>query len=106
MVNFDDFLKLELRVGRVLGVEPHPDAEKLYILKVDIGTKTVQLVAGIKPFYAPADLEGKMIAVLVNLEPKHIRGLASEGMLLAASDKGNVSLLVPDKEVSPGSPIR
>jgi len=106
MVNFDDFSKLELRVGKILEVDPHPDAEKLYLLKVDIGEKVIQMVAGIKPFYTPQQLENKLIVVLANLEPKNIRGASSEGMVLAAQGKDDVSLIVLDKEVDPGSTIR
>ena len=106
MVNFDDFSKLELRVGKILEVNPHPDAEKLYLLKVDIGEKVIQMVAGIKPFYTPEQLENKLIVVLANLEPKNIRGASSEGMVLAAQGKDDVSLIVLDKEVDPGSTIR
>ena len=106
MVNFDDFSKLELKTGKILEVSPHPDAEKLYLLKVDIGEKVVQLVAGIKPFYTPEQLENKLVVVLVNLEPKNIRGVSSEGMVLAAQGKDDVSLIVLDKEVAPGSTIR
>ena len=106
MVNFDDFSKLELRVGKILEVNPHPVAEKLYLLKVDIGEKVIQMVAGIKPFYTPEQLENKLIVVLTNLEPKNIRGVSSEGMILAAQDKDDVSLIVLDKEVALGSTIR
>ncbi len=106
MINFDDFLKLDLRVGKILEVKPHPDAEKLYLLKVDIGEKETQIVAGIKPFYIQEELIGKLITVLVNLEPKNIRGVLSEGMILAASGKDDVSLIILDKDVSTGSKIR
>ncbi|MCK5288818.1 MAG: methionine--tRNA ligase subunit beta [Candidatus Omnitrophica bacterium] len=106
MINFDDFLKLDLRVGKILEVKPHPDAEKLYLLKVDIGEKETQIVAGIKPFYTQEELIGKLITVIVNLEPKNIRGVLSEGMILAASGKDDVSLIILDKDVSTGSKIR
>lgn len=106
MVNFDDFSKLELKVGKILEVSMHPDAEKLYLLKVDVGDKTIQLVAGIKPFYEPEQLENKLIVVLTNLEPKNIRGILSEGMVLAAQDKDDISLIVSDKEIAVGSIIK
>jgi len=106
MINFDYFSNLDLRVGKVLEVNSHPDAEKLYLLKVDIGVKIIQLVGGIRPFYTPEELLGKFIVVLTNLEPKNIRGYLSEGMLLAAQDKDDVSLIISDKEVSPGSMIK
>lgn len=105
MVTFDDFSKLDLRVGKVLNVEPHPDAEKLYLLTVDVGDETIPLVAGIRPFYSVENLPGKYIVVLVNLEPKTIRGALSQGMLLAARGKDDMALLICDKKVEPGSKI-
>ncbi len=106
MINFDDFAKLDLRVGKILEVTPHPNAEKLYIFNVDIGEKVIQLVAGMKPFYTIEELLGKRIVVLVNLEPKNIRGTASQGMILAGQGKDDVSLLVLDKALEPGSKIK
>ena len=106
MISFDDFSKLDLKIGKILEVKLHPEAEKLYLLKVDIGKKVISLVAGIKPFYGRDELVGKLIVVLVNLEPKNIRGFSSEGMLLAVQDKDDVSLIVSDKAVEPGATIR
>ncbi len=106
MVNFDDFSKLDLKTGKILEVSSHPDAEKLYLLKVDIGEKVIQIVAGIKPFYAPEQLENKLIVVLTNLEPKSIRGSLSEGMILAAQGKDDISLVVLDKEVDVGNKVK
>jgi methionyl-tRNA synthetase len=106
MVQFEDFAKLQLRVGKIVEVECHPNAEKLYLLKVDIGEKVIQLVAGIKQSYASQDLQGKLIVVVVNLEPKEIRGCRSEGMLLAAQSGERVSLVGPYEPVDPGSIIR
>ena len=105
MISFDEFSKLDLKIGKILEANLHPNAEKLYVLRVDIGDKEISLVAGIKPFYQPKELINKLIAVLVNLEPKNIRGFLSEGMLLAAQAKEDLSLLVSDKEISPGSKI-
>lgn len=106
MVNIEDFSKLELKVGKIIDVSDHPKADKLYILKVDIGEKQIQLVAGIKNFYSKEELKNKLIVVLVNLEPKALRGVVSEGMLLAAQYKDIISILTPDKNVAPGSIIR
>ena len=106
MVTFDEFSKLDLRVGKVLEVGLHPDAEKLYLLKIDIGERVVQLVAGIKHFYSSEELLGKYVVVLVNLKAKNIRGFLSEGMLLAAQAKDNVSIISPDKKVSLGSTVK
>ncbi|MEK6973814.1 MAG: methionine--tRNA ligase subunit beta [Nanoarchaeota archaeon] len=107
-VKFDDWKKLNLKVGEIKEVDSHPNADKLYFLKVDIGDKIINLVAGIKNYYAPEDLIGRKIIVFTNLEPAIIRGVKSEGMLLAAEDTNNnvVSLLCPDSDVENGSSIR
>ncbi len=105
MVSFNDFKRLDLRVGEVISVESVPNADKLYVLQVDIGGKQVQLVAGLRPFYKEDEIKGKKIVVVANLDPAKIRGLDSEGMLLAASEKDNVSLLTVDRDMPVGSLI-
>ncbi|RLJ08819.1 MAG: methionine--tRNA ligase subunit beta [Candidatus Aenigmatarchaeota archaeon] len=105
MVTIKDFEKLEIKIGEILSVEEVPDSDKLYVLQVDVGGKQIQLVAGLKNYYQQSELVGKKIVVLSNLEPAVIRGVASEGMLLAAIDENTVSLLTPDKEVSVGSKV-
>lgn len=105
MVSFSDFRKLDLRVGEVISVESVPGADKLYVLQVDVGGKQVQLVAGLRPFYKEDDIRGKKIVVVANLEPAKIRGMDSEGMLLAASESENVSLLTVDRDMPVGSRI-
>ncbi|MFA7677181.1 MAG: hypothetical protein WCY34_03325 [Candidatus Omnitrophota bacterium] len=105
MVNFDDFSKLDLKIGKVIEASLHPDAEKLYVLKVDVGEKVITLVSGIRPFYEQDSLLGKQVVVLVNLEPKTLRGVVSEGMLLAARSKDDLGLLTCDKKVDAGSSI-
>ena len=105
-ITFDDFLKLEIRVGKIIEACAHPDAEKLLLLKVDIGEKQIQLVAGIRTNYLPDELIGKHIAVLTNLQPRTIRGQLSQGMLLAASGSQGVSVLTLDKPAEPGSVIK
>ena len=92
--------------GKVLEVVQHPSADKLYLLKVDIGEKVIQLVAGLKEFYSQEELIGQSIVVLANLEPKIIRGCLSEGMLLAAQSDGRVSLIIPHRDMKPGSKVR
>jgi methionyl-tRNA synthetase len=106
VVSFDEFKRLDMRIGEVLSVEQVPDADKLYILKVDLGDRKVQLVAGLRPYYKDEELKGKRIVVVTNLDPATIRGVKSEGMLLAAQEGDVVSLLTADKPVSPGSGIR
>lgn len=104
-VTIDAFKKIHMRVGRIIEVLDHPKADKLYILRVDMGNEIRTLVAGIKPWYKKEELKGKTIVVLVNLQPKEIRGVKSEGMLLAADDGKTVSILTVDKEVELGARI-
>ncbi len=105
-VSFDDFAKLDLRVGKIVEVKDHPNADRLYLVKVDIGDEVRQLVAGLKKYYRPEELLNKTVVIVANLEPKKLRGVESQGMLLAADDGENVALLMPDKEVKLGSRIR
>jgi len=107
MVKFEDFKRMDLRIGRIKAVENIPNADKLYLLKVDLGSLGErQLVAGISDWYKKKDLMDKKIVVVVNLEPAEIRGHKSEGMLLAADLDGRVVLLVPDKEVKEGTKVK
>lgn len=106
MISFSDFQKMELVIGRIKEVEDHPNADKLYILKVSLGDEERNLVAGIKPYYSREELIGRQIVVIKNLEPATIRGVKSEGMLLAAQDSQGVSILIPDREVEDGAKIR
>ena len=94
MVSFSEFNKLDLRIGKVLEATEHPNADKLYVLKVDIGEKLIQLVAGLRPYYRADELKDKYIVVLVNLEPRTVRGIESQGMLLAAQSLERVSIPV------------
>jgi methionyl-tRNA synthetase len=106
-VEFSDFEKLDLRIGKIKAIEEHPKADKLYILKVDVGDLGERtLVAGIKEFYSKDELIGKNILVVTNLKPKKIKGIKSEGMLLAAEVDGKAILLTLDKEVKAGSKVR
>ncbi len=106
MVTIDDVKKLGLRIGEIVGVEDHPNADKLYVLKVKLGEEERQLVAGIKKYYSPEALLGKKIVVITNLKPAVIRGVESQGMLLAADSGELVSLLTVDKDVPSGSEVR
>lgn len=105
MVSFKEFQNLDLRVGKVLSADAVPGADKLYKLSVDIGDRTVTLVAGLRPYYKPEEMKGKKIIVVANLDPVTLKGVKSEGMLLAAQDGNVVSLLTMDKDVKPGSKI-
>ena len=106
-VAFDDFLKLDLRVAKVLDVTEHPNADKLWLLKIDLGTEQRQLCAGLRGYYTREQLLGKNIVVVVNLAPRTMRGQISQGMLLAASsdDKSKVIILTTDADIAPGSKV-
>ncbi len=99
-ISYEDFTKLDIRVGTIKQASPHPDADKLLILKIDEGKEELrQLVAGIKEQYSPEEIIGKKIIFLANLEPKELRGELSRGMILAAVDGEQISLLTTDKEI-------
>jgi len=105
-VTIDDFRRLEFRVGKVLECAAHSNADKLYVLKVDIGGGEVrQIVAGIRAYYQPGDLVGKSVVVVANLQPAMLRGMESQGMVLAASGAGTVTVVSPLVEVPPGSKV-
>mgnify|MGYP001571711700 CR=1 FL=1 len=107
-ISFDDWKKINLKVGKILSVEDHPSADRLYVLKVDLGTETRTLVAGIKKYYTKDQLLNRKVIVFVNLQPAVLRGVKSEGMILAAVDEttDTVTLLQPEKDIKPGSIIR
>ncbi len=106
-VSFQEFSKLDLRIGKIVKAERVPKAEKLLKLTIDIGGgETKQAVAGIAQFYKPEQLEGKQIAVITNLEPRRIFGIESEVMILAAEDEKTVSFLEPERPVKVGSKVR
>lgn len=102
-IKIDDFDKLDLVVGKILEVNDHPDADRLLVFKVDIGSETRIIVSGIKEFYKKEDLVGKNIVVIKNLKPVKMRGILSEGMLLAAGD--DAVLLTTIKDCKPGTVI-
>jgi methionine--tRNA ligase beta chain len=107
MINYDDFKKVELRVGKILEAEDVPGAEKLLKLKVDIGGETRQLIAGIKKRYTATELVGRLVAVVSNLESRMVMGIESQGMVLAASDDSSGPVLLQlDKDIKPGSIIK
>jgi methionine--tRNA ligase beta chain len=105
-IKFDDFQKIDLRVGKILDAKKVEGSEKLLRLIIDLGNEKRQLVAGIAKYYRPEDLIGKEIVVVTNLEPKNLMGIESQGMLLAADMDGEPVILIPEKEVPPGTKIR
>ncbi len=105
-ISFDDFTKLQFQVGEILSCEAVPKADKLLCSQVKIGSQVRQIVSGIRSAYTPEEMVGKKVMVLVNLEPRKIRGLVSEGMLLCAEDAdGNLSLMAPEKNMPAGAEI-
>ncbi|MFX1572683.1 MAG: methionine--tRNA ligase [Promethearchaeota archaeon] len=105
LISYEDFQKLDIRVAKIEEVEKVPKADKLYKLTVDLGTEKRTLVAGLAQHYNPNELKGKKIVILANLEPRKLRGITSKGMLLAAVEGDNVSILTLDKDISLGSKV-
>ena len=105
-ISFEDWQKLKLKTAEILQVEDIKDSDKLYKLTIDLGTETRTLVAGLKPYYTKEELEGKKCIVFTNLEPKTIKGIESQGMLLAAGDKNKCILLCPDKKTEDNLKIK
>ncbi len=105
LIDVEDFRKVDLRVGKVIEAEEVPNSIKLLKLKVSFGETTKTILSGIKKHYSPQDLIGRKIIVIYNLKPAKLMGLDSEGMLLAASDEDNISVLTVDKDVKEGSRI-
>lgn len=105
MITIDDFSKVELKVAEILTVEDIEGADKLYKLEIELGDEQRQLVAGIKSAYSKEDLVGKQVIVIVNLEPAKLRGVESQGMLLAADGEVPV-ILTPEQKVPNGTKIR
>jgi methionyl-tRNA synthetase len=106
MISIDDFRKVELKVATVKSAEAHPNADKLIVLQVDLGSEQRQICAGIRNHYTPEELVGKQVVVVANLETAKLRGLESQGMLLAASDDGRVIILTPEKPVLAGAQVK
>lgn len=115
-IAFDEFAKVDLRVARVVAAEPHPNADKLLKLQLDDGSGVPrQICAGIRAYYQPQDLVGRLIVIVANLAPRVIRGEESRGMLLAASDipkeaadantARSVVILQPAGDLPPGSVV-
>ena len=105
-IGFDDFKKIEMKVGEVVEAERVEGSDKLVKLVVDIGSEKRQIVAGIAKHYSPEELKGRQVSVVANLEPRDIFGHQSQGMLLAADIDGRPVLISPDENVDPGSRIR
>lgn len=107
MITFDDFKKIEIKLGTIVEADIVPDADKLLRLMIDFGTETRQVVSGIRAYYPdPSTLIGKQIPVLWNLEPRTIKGLESNGMIVAAGDGDDFTMLESTKKVTNGTAVR
>ena len=106
MITIEQFRAIELKVGTIRAAEPHPNADRLLVLRVDVGGEERQLVAGIRAHYEASALPGRQVVVVTNLEPAKLRGVESQGMVLAASYGDNVVLLRPDEAVPAGAVVR
>src|SRR5208337_4544984 len=106
LIGMEDFMKVDLRVGKIVSAERVEKSEKLVKLKVDVGTDTRQVVAGIGKSYAPEELLGKSVVIVANLKPAKLMGIESQGMLLAASDGDLLAVATFDRETRTGSRVK
>ena len=106
MASYEDFQKLEIKVAEIETVTPHPNADRLYILGIKVGEVRKQIVAGIRAHYTEEQLKGKKIVIIDNLDPAVIRGVESQGMLLAASDPSTLTLIVPERPILDGAKVK
>ena len=109
IISFDEWQKLDLRVGKIIEVEDIEGADKLYKLTVDLGSEIKErtVCAGIKPYYSKEELKDKEIILFVNLAPRKLRGIESQGMILAAvnKDENKVVLISPERDIKVGSKV-
>ena len=103
-IEFDDFTKLDIRVGTILECQKVPKADKLLQFKIDDGLETRTIVSGIAKHYKPEELVGKQVCFIANLAPRKLKGIVSEGMILSAENNdGSLAVIMPQKEVKPGA---
>lgn len=105
LITIDDFAKVEFKVGKIIDCQPHPKADRLLVSKIDIGDEVRTIVSGIRKFYNEKDLIGKKVIVVTNLKPVNLRGVESNGMILAASDEENLSVLTVLNDIKEGSKV-
>ena len=105
-ISIDDFRKIELKVATIKSAEAHPNADKLLVLQIDLGGEQRQICAGIRNSYTPEELVGKQIVIVANLATAKLRGMESQGMLLAASSGDQVIVMTPDKPALAGSKVK
>jgi len=106
MVNIEEFRRLELKVGEIKEVTDHPNADRLYVITIDLGDKIKQVVAGIRTSYQKEALIGKQVVVVDNLEPAFLRGVESQGMLLATQDEEGTCIISPERKAKLGSIVK
>ncbi|GAB4150515.1 MAG: hypothetical protein Kow00107_00990 [Planctomycetota bacterium] len=106
LVSIDEFAKIKLRVAQIVEASEHPKADRLVVMKIRIGEEERQIVAGIKKWYPPETLVGKKIIVVANLQPVVLRGVESQGMLLAASMDDRMGLLTVENDIPSGASIK
>jgi methionine--tRNA ligase beta chain len=106
MATIEDFRKLELKIAQIKEVSEHPNADKLLVLTLDLGDRTKQVVAGIKNSYTREALLGKYVVVVDNLDPAVLRGVESQGMVLAGSDESGIVIISPEKPLKLGSIVK
>lgn len=106
MITIEDFRKLELKVAQIKEVTEHPNADRLYVVTLDLGDRTKQVVAGIRSAYQKEDLIGKQVIVVDNLEPAVLRGVESQGMILAATDEQGLAIISPERKMQLGSIVK
>ena len=106
IVSFQEFSNMDLRIGKITKAESVAGSKNLVKMLIDVGGENRQAVAGFAQYYSPKELEGKQVAVIVNLQPKKMFGIESNVMILAAEDEKTVSVLLPDRPVKVGSKIR
>lgn len=105
IINFEEFEKIDLRIGRIIEAERMEGSDKIIRTLIDLGEEKRQVLAGIGKYYAPEDLINKDVVVVVNLLPRKIMNLESQGMILAVKDEENLSFLTTDKKIKNGSKI-
>lgn len=105
MISFDEFKRMDLRVAKILEVEEHPKADKLYVIELDVGEEKKRTVAKIRGHYSKEELIGKKVIIINNLEPTNIRGVVSSGMILCAKEAEKLFLIVPEGDVSAGAVV-
>ena len=105
-VPLEEFKKIQLKIAEIETVAPHPNADRLYVLGIKVGEVRKTIVAGIRKHYQEEELKGKKIVIVDNLEPAVIRGVESQGMMLAASHEETLTLLVPERPIPDGAGVK